>query len=92
MNFPFLDIELIRINRRGRLAEGVGQQQPGRRHVAGLGLLDELARHFGDVFLGHGLAQRLPQRGDAAGERIARPAGIPLDKSASCIASEIAVG
>ncbi len=86
IDVPLGQVERVRIDRRRRLADGVAEQQPCRRHVALLGLLDEHAGHRLDVMLRHGLAQGPPQLRHPSRKRIARPTRVAADEPPARVA------
>ncbi len=68
-----LDVEGIRVDRRGWLANGVGQKQLDSGHIAGQGRLGQLGDDRGDHLFGDGFGDGPAEGGGAAGERVARP-------------------
>jgi len=82
---PLLHVEGIGIDRTVRLANGLGQDQPGRRDVTFLGLLDQLAHDRLEVVRTDGVEQGLTQRRRLADERVPRTAFVARGESPSTV-------
>ena len=65
-----LKLDPIRLDRLGRLADGVLENELGGRDVAGLGLVDHREHDLRQPFAGHGMEEQLAHLGDLPGERI----------------------
>jgi hypothetical protein len=82
-----VQVEPVRVGRVAGLAHDVGEEQLGRGDVAGPGPLDQRAGDGRDVVVRDRRDQGAAKAGGAAGERIARAAGVAPGEPAAGVAA-----